>query len=130
MRQNRISNPRYTHHIKIVRVWERAGDSDDPFEREESEEVRTILYEGEGREYTNSGTSGSGQVDTNQRLISIPKRFDDWKPIKGLPEGMSSWPIDGDTVEVTKGHIKETLTVKDFEPDNNRTVIYAEFVRA
>ena len=130
MKKETISNPRYPHSIKVVRVWQTEGESNDPFERVESETIRTILYNGMGREYTTSASDGSGQVDTNQRAISIPMRYDAWKPIAGLPEGSLYWPTTGDIVEVRKGGIVETLTVKDFEPDNNRTVIYAEYTRA
>ena len=37
--------------------------------------------------------------------------------------------MSGDIVKVVKGSIKEEWEVKDFEPDNNRSVIYGEHNR-
>ncbi|MBO4786950.1 MAG: hypothetical protein J5510_07775 [Prevotella sp.] len=39
------------------------------------------------------------------------------------------WPMDGDTIETVKGNVVEFGRVKDFEPDNNRSIVYWEFVR-
>ncbi len=110
MRRDRIINQRYPHHVKVVRVTYpgRWG--------EETEPTETILYEGEGRCYTNGGVEGK-QVDITHRYISIPVRFDEWEGEK---------PSSGDTVEVRIGAITETMEVKDFEPDNNRTVLYCK----
>lgn len=127
MYEEEIINPRYPHDILIYRVGEQSEDSDDdPFaEDEPTEETdtdkRIILYQGKGRSYTDTTTTGDGKVEDNKRKISIPKRFDTWDEDK--------WPLDGDTVEVTMGKVKERGTVKDFEPDNNRSVVYWELLR-
>lgn len=110
MRKKRIINPRYPHHVKVVRVtypgrWD-----------EETEPTETILYDGVGRCSTNGAVEGK-QVDISHRYISIPVRFDEWRGAK---------PSSGDTVEVNIGAITETMTVKDFEPDNGRTLLYCE----
>lgn len=110
MRKRRIINPRYPHHVKVVRVTipDRYARNVEPTE--------TVLYSGKGRCYTNGSVEGK-QVDMHHRYISIPVRFDEWTGAK---------PSSGDTVEVNIGAITETMTVKDFEPDNDRTVLYCE----
>lgn len=110
MRKMRIRNPRYPHHVKVVRVTYSGRYEQD------TEPVESVLYSGEGRCYSNGAVEGK-QVDISHRYISIPVRFDEWKGAK---------PSSGDTVEVEMGSIKETMTIKDFEPDNNRTVLYCE----
>ena len=37
--------------------------------------------------------------------------------------------MSGDILYATKGNITEEWEVKDFEPDNNRTVVYGEHNR-
>ena len=110
MRKQVANNPRYPHHVRVVRVaypdrW-----------AEESEPAETVIYSGEGRCYTNGGVEG-GQVDNTIRYISIPVSVNDWGSI---------WPYSGDIVTVTIGNVTETMEVKDFEPDNNRTVLYCK----
>lgn len=109
MRKVTISNPRFPHTVKVVRITYPDRWSDE-------EPTETVLYSGEGRCYTNGSVEGK-KVDISHRYISIPVRFDEWKGAK---------PSSGDTVEVEMGSIKETMTIKDFEPDNNRTVLYCE----
>lgn len=134
MLEEEIINPRYPHDILIYRAFKQktefdspVGDDDDnPFAEDDSdtkpiEDTRTVLYEGKGRSYTDTTTTGDGKVESNKRKISIPVRFDKWK--KDL------YPLDGDIVEVTMGNVKENGTVKDFEPDNNRSVVYWELLR-
>ncbi len=120
MYEEEIINERYPHSILIYRTSTQNADSDDPFAKDGGNE-RTVLYEGRGRSYTDTTTNGDGDVESNKRKISIPRRFDAWD--KDL------WPLDGDTVEVTMGNVKEKGTVKDFEPDNNRSVVYWELLR-
>ena len=100
MYEEEIINPRYPHDILIYRVGKKSedtSDDDDPFaedeptEKNESDE-RIILYEGKGRSYTDTTTTGDGKVENNKRKISIPKRFDTWDD--------DMWPLDGDTVEI------------------------------
>lgn len=129
MYEEEIINPRYPHDILIYRVGKKSEDTsedDDPFAEDEptaetDTEKRTILYQGKGRSYTDTTTTGDGKVENSKRKISIPKRFDEWDEDK--------WPLDGDTVEIAMGKVKERGTVKDFEPDNNRSVVYWELLR-
>ena len=113
MRKNKVDNPRYPHTITIVRMKypERFSNG------EPSEE---IIYEGKGRSYTDTTTTGDAKVDTNKRKASIPVRFDQWN---------DKIPMSGDILRVVKGNITEEWEVKDFEPDNNRSVIYGEHNR-
>ena len=112
MRKTTVDNPSYPHTVKIVRK----GLPEDEFGDAVTEKV---LYEGKGRSYTDTTTTGAGKVDENQRKVSIPMRFDEWEQAV----------LDGDTIEVKKGKVEETGLVKDFEPDNDRTVIYWELKR-
>ena len=130
MLKEEIVNPRYPHEIMIYRVGKRNTDSqpvlddDDPFAdtpKSDGAEERTVLYRGYGRSYTDTTTNGDGKVESNKRKASIPVRFDKWEK--------DMWPLDGDTIEVTLGNVKERGTVKDFEPDNNRSVVYWELLR-
>ena len=109
MRKKRINNQRYPHHVKVVRVTYQNRYN-------ETEPTKTVLYSGEGMCSTNGGVEGK-QVDITHRYISIPVRFDQWRSVK---------PSPGDTVEETLGTVTETMTVKDFEPDNNRTLLYCK----
>lgn len=113
MRLTKVNNPRYPHSIKIVR-------RELPGRYSKGEPVEHIVYEGMGRSYTDTTTTGNAKVDLNKRKASIPVRFDEWK---GLV------PTSGDILIVVKGNITEEWEVKDFEPDNNRSVIYGEYNR-
>lgn len=114
MKKVRIDNPRYSHHIRIIRkvVADWLGDSDKDEEQ--------VIYEGVGRSYTETTTTGDRKVDTNKRKASIPVRYDEWT---------DKVPMSGDLLQVTKGNITEEWEVKDFEPDNNRSVVYGELNR-
>ena len=79
-----------------------------------------VVYEGIGRSYTDTTTTGDAKVDSNKRKASIPVRFDEWN---------SLIPMSGDVLIAVKGNITEEWEVKDFEPDNNRSVIYGEMNR-
>lgn len=133
-------NDRYPHHVKITRRKE-SVESDDPFERATGGEETIIIYEGKGRSYTDTTTNGTGSVDVNKRKASIPVRFDEWQNAARMQhENMENseeesesvtplWPMDGDIIEVVKGDVTEAGKVRDFEPDNNRSVIYWELTR-
>ena len=134
MLKEEVINPRYPHEILIYRVGKKntgnasAVDDDDPFAEStpvtsgsDSTEEKTVLYKGNGRSYTDTTTNGDGKVESNKRKASIPVRFDEWEE--------NGWPLDGDTIEVTMGNVRERGTVKDFEPDNNRSVVYWELLR-
>ena len=86
----------------------------------EGELAEQIVYEGIGRSYTDTTTTGDANVDSNKRKASIPVRFDEWN---------SLIPMTGDVLIAVKGNITEEWEVKDFEPDNNRSVIYGEMSR-
>ncbi len=143
MKKRTVINPRYPHIIRVTRavtkkvdipVSEAVADidEDDPLadqdavdesttEHTELIEEEVVLYEGKGRSYTDTTTIGDKIVDKNKRKASIPIRYDEWEAGKK--------PLDGDTIYVTVGNNTEVGIVKDCEPDNDRTVIYWEFVR-
>lgn len=125
MRKVTISNPRYPHSIRIVRVNQNApgnGDPEDPlYEKNEDVEKEVILYDGEGRSFTDTTTTGTDDVDVNKRKASIPVRFDEWA--KGLK------PLSGDTIYATIGSCQEVGMVRDCESDNNRTLVYWDLTR-
>lgn len=112
MLRTKPNNPRYPHTVRIVRK----EYTDNPFD---GEVVERVLYEGVARCYTDTTTVGGNEVAENRRKISIPVRFDEWEePI-----------LAGDKVFTTVGEIHEEWNVSDFEPDNDRTVVYCEMVR-
>lgn len=124
MENENIRNPRYPHLIKIVRKIVGKSDPDDPFADDDApvgEDKEIILYNGEGRSYTDTTTVGDKYVDQNKRKASIPVRYDEW--------GAGRCPLDGDTIYATIGNNTEVGIVKDCEPDNNRTVVYWEYIR-
>lgn len=126
MLEEEIINPRYPHIITIVRVNTNASgvvDDDDPLAEptDKNTPAEEVLYQGIGRSYTDTTTNGNVEVDTNKRKASIPVRFDKWEKGK--------LPLDGDTIYATVGNNTEIGRVRDCEPDNNRTVVYWDFVR-
>ena len=118
MERPNIINKRYPHRIKIVRIV-KDGDEDDPFAKDNEKEI--VLYENEGRSFTDTTTEGDKKVDENKRKASVPVRYDEWDAGKK--------PLDGDTIYATVGNNTEVGIVKDCEPDNNRSVIYWDFRR-
>lgn len=136
MRKEVISNPRYPHTIKIVRILEEVVpvenaseiEDEDPFASNDTSTPQTkterkevVLYEGCGRSFTDTTTNGMGKVDINKRKASIPVRYDKWEAGKR--------PLDGDTIYATVGNNTEEGRVRDCEPDNDRTIVYWELVR-
>ena len=123
MRKPRIENPRYPHRIRIVRTVPGSGGDGNPFADADAavEDTEEVLYEGEGRSFTDTTTEGGKNVDENKRKASIPVRYDEW--------GAGRCPLDGDTIEATVGSNVERGVVKDCEPDNNRTVVYWDLRR-
>lgn len=133
MRKETVNNQRYPHTIRIVRVsavQKPAGhggvDDEDPFASDsgpadKTEKVETVLYEGKGRSFTDTTTNGTEKVDINKRKASIPVRYDEW--------GAGRKPLDGDTIYATVGNNAEIGRVRDCEPDNDRSIVYWEFVR-
>lgn len=136
MRKEVISNPRYPHTIKIVRIQERIVpventseiEDEDPFASNDTSSPQTkterkevILYEGCGRSFTDTTTNGMGNVDINKRKASIPVRYDKWEADKQ--------PLDGDIIYATVGSNTEKGRVRDSEPDNERSIVYWELVR-
>lgn len=126
MRKVTVKNDRYPHYIRIIRKVEKSwlDDDDNVVDVAGSEETQddgeAVVYEGKGRSYTETTTTGDKKVDTNKRKASIPVRFDEWSTLV---------PMSGDILYVTKGNITEQWEVKDFEPDNNRSVVYGELNR-
>lgn len=135
MRKEFINNPRYPHQIRIVRISPTQPNNvstpisgnEDPFAVVDENQTQCqcgkdiTLYEGEGRSFTDTTTNGMGQVDVNKRKASIPVRYDKWA--KGRV------PLDGDTIFAVVGNNTEVGRVRDCEPDNDRTIVYWEFVR-
>lgn len=124
MRKANIRNPRYPHTIKIVRVLVGKSDENDPFADDDAkvgEDTEIVIYEGEGRSYTDTATEGGKNVDENKRKASIPVRYDEWDA--------GRCPLDGDMIYATVGNNTEVGMVKDCESDNNRTVVYWDFTR-
>lgn len=117
MEKQHIDNKRYPHKVRIVRkVY---ADMDNPFSDEES--VDDVLYEGEGRSFTDTTTEGNGNVDESKRKASIPVRYDEW--------GADRKPVDGDIIEVDLCGNVEVGIIKDCEPDNNRSIVYWNYRR-
>lgn len=88
-----------------------------PDESEEiTHDVVVVLYEGAGRVFTDTTTTGSTKMDYNRRKCSIPVRFDEW----------THEILDGDRIAVKVGDVIYDGEVKDAEPDNDRTLIYWE----
>jgi hypothetical protein len=126
MRKERIDNPRYPHHITIVRkVYDDWLSSQSSTSSDGDGDI--IIYDGVGRSYTDTTTTGDAKVDSNKRKASIPVRFDKW-PSPDNKHGQLV-PMSGDILTVTKGNITEYWEVKDFEPDNDRSVVYGEHNR-
>lgn len=118
MEKPEITNLRYPHAIKILRVIPGKGSEDNPFADDDVpvEDTQKVLYYGEGRSYTDTTTEGNKNVDEVKRKSSVPVRFDEWD------EG--ALPQDGDIIESVAGKNMSVGIVKDSEPDNDRTVIY------
>lgn len=126
MRKEKIDNPRYPHHITIVRKVYRDWLS----ESSSSSDDDLIVYDGVGRSYTDTTTTGNAHVDSNKRKASIPMRFDKWpQNTTASSQETKLFPMSGDLLYVTKGNISEEWEVKDFEPDNDRSVVYGEMNR-
>lgn len=133
MLEEEIFNPRYPHTIRIVRKNTSLSginaDPDDPLAEPvkksacgcDDMQEEEVLYEGIGRSFTDTTTNGNVEVDTNKRKASIPVRYDEW--------GVGEKPLDGDTIYATVGNNTEIGRVRDCEPDNNRTLVYWDFVR-
>lgn len=126
MRKERIINPRYPHYITIVR---RVLPTDE-FSDEELEDL--VIYRGVGRGFTDTTTNGV-DVSTNKRKASIPVRFDEWGnkacAHRDESEIEKPYPMDGDILTVRMGNVTEEWKVRDFEPDNDRSIVYAELNR-
>lgn len=121
MRKQVVNNPRYPHYIRIIRTVVSDWLDENP-----SEDQEFVVYAGPGRSYTDTTTTGDAKVDTNKRKCSIPVRFDAWGTDV---QGNQLVPMSGDMVYVTKCNIHEEWEVKDFEPDNDRSVVYGEHNR-
>ena len=112
-----IINERYPHGILIRRVVPGRVDAENPFSDSASlEDVESVVYDGEGRSFTDTTTEGNNYIDENKRKASIPVRYDDWDA--------GSKPTDGDLIRVTIGNNVEDGVVYDCESDNNRTLVY------
>ena len=112
-----IINERYPHGILIRRVVPGRVDAENPFSDSASlDDVESVVYDGEGRSFTDTTTEGNNYIDENKRKASIPVRYDEWDA--------GSKPTDGDLIRVTIGNNVEDGVVYDCESDNNRTLVY------
>lgn len=134
MRKVPVINPRYPHYIRIIRKVVRDW-LDDESEADATgtvdDEQEFVVYAGPGRSYTDTTTTGDAKVDTNKRKASIPVRFDAWGGCAAMRcrHGSALVPMSGDILYVQKGSTSEEWEVKDFEPDNDRSVVYGELSR-
>ncbi len=87
-----------------------------PDDEEMIHDVTVVLYDGIGRTFTDTTTTGDTHMDMNRRKCSIPVRFDEW----------THEVLDGDRIAVKVGDVTYSGEVKDIEPDNDRTLIYWE----
>jgi len=134
MRKVEVDNPRYPHHIRIIRKVASDWLNEETAADATGTGAEMVVYEGCGRSYTDTTTTGDAKVDTNKRKASIPMRFDDWackckKAEAQTKQAGPPFPMSGDLLYVTKGRIGEEWEVKDFEPDNDRSVVYGELNR-
>lgn len=112
MRKANVNNPRYPHKVIITRITP-------PEDEFSGVPIAKKIYVGIGRAFTDTTTTGSADVERNRRKASIPVRFDEWDDAI----------YSGDIIETYKGSVYEKGIVRDFEPDNNRTLIYWDLIR-
>jgi hypothetical protein len=110
-----VENPRYPHTLIIERKGE---DATNPFV---DVTENTVIYDDCCRSYTQTRTSVSGDVITNQRIIAVPKNVKDWTA--------EDLPKTGDLVTVTKGVQIEEGVIVDVRPNNFGTDIAWEYGR-
>lgn len=124
MEKENIENLRYPHDIRITRTIPGRGTDDNPFADDEAPlvDAADVLYDGIGRTYTDTTTTGNQNVDENKRKTSIPVRYDEW--------GVHDKPLDGDRIFVKIGECNEEGVVDDCEADNNRSIVYWTLRRA
>ena len=113
-----IENQRYPHDVRITRTIPGRVTDGNPYADEEAPlvDAAEVLYDGIGRSYTDTTTTGDQNVDESRRKVSIPVRYDEW--------GSREKPLDGDRVFVRIGECEEEGVVDDCEADNDRTVVY------
>lgn len=112
MRAQTFPNPRFPHRVRIWRE-ERGSDA---FEDTVDERV---LYDGVGRSFTNTTTTGDDHVVMNTRKCALPVLYDQWvEPV-----------LAGDRIMVETGGGREWGEVTDFEPSNFGSEVYWHFVR-
>lgn len=118
MEKLEIENERYPHEVRITRTIPGRGTDGNPYAEEDAPlvDASDVLYDGIGRVYTDTTTTGDENVDENKRKASIPVRYDEWNAYEK--------PLDGDRITVRIGESAEEGIVDDCEADNNRTVIY------
>ena len=120
---DKVHNTRFPHTIKI---WRETG-SDDPFTDSVTEKV---LYQGVGRAYTDTTTTGDGNVISNRRKAAIPIRFDAWTSETDIKAGdqIEITYTNGDTTSGT-APLTENGLVSDRELGTMGTNIIWELVR-
>lgn len=103
-----MNNPRFPHWI----VVKRESAPENPFG---TAPTPTVIYNGEGRRYSQSSTDGDTKVITSNRMISIPGFYDSIRT--------------GDQVEVNIGTIYERGVILDVLPGNLGTTLIYDYVR-
>lgn len=109
----KVSNPRFPHCCRITRQQE-----SDPLEDAVHD---VVIYSGECRSYARDSVSANGEVNTSQRMLSLPLKQNEWE--------CGKIPLEGDKVEVCKGSHKEYGLVVDKRPTNLGTTILWKYVR-
>ena len=98
-----VSNPRFPHTCRIVRVI-----YDDP-SVDEGEE--SVIYEGECRDYEKNTVSDKGEIINSYRGLALPIDRDGWIALGTVPQ-------EGDEVVVDRGSHIERGRVVDVNPAN------------
>ena len=98
-----VSNPRFPHTCRIVRVI-----YDDP-SVDEGEE--SVIYEGECRDYEKNTVSDKGEIISSYRGLALPIDREGWISLGVVPH-------EGDTLTIDKGTGVVVGKVLDVNPAN------------
>jgi hypothetical protein len=121
-----MKNPRFPHWITITR-----GADDEPTPNPFMDEPeRDVIYDGPGRCYTRSNLGAKGKVLTNEQVIALPVRLQDWTE-KEVEEGEIPQPIPivGDRAVVKAGVQTMYGELTDVRPNNLGTDLIFDYVR-
>jgi hypothetical protein len=120
-----MKNPRFPHWIVITRG---VGDEENP-NPFGGEPERETIYDGPGRCYTRSNLGSAGAVLSNEQVVALPVRLQDWTE-KEVEDGEARLiPITGDLIEATMGAMKVSGSLTDVRPNNLGTDLIFDYVR-